>query len=310
MPLRTPFALLSLSLVAALLAPARAEEAPAEKTKEPTLVRCAAFATSWDAALKDAKARVVPIVVHSHGFYCTGCHKVHAEILCNVAYMDFTYENATEVLVLDSLQEGVDKNEPGAATRDVKVGGKTVQHLVNVPGLTIADVLALNASKAGTYNTEGRLPYTCLVDPWTEAEMQAWKGWKVTADEIRTGITEAREKLRKDHGKGKPRAELKAFDEGAATSALRLKNGDFAGALDAYAVLQKRCDKEGWAVRMLERLELARAEVVAAATKALDEWEAGKDADLVKAKKDLLALQPRLRGTGLEKRAKELLATL
>jgi hypothetical protein len=310
MQMRRPFAFLSVFFLAALLAPARAEDAPKGEAAEPNPVRVAAYATSWAAAIKDAKARVVPIVVHSHGIYCPGCHRVHAGILSDIEYMDFTYENATEVLVMDRIDEAVEKGEPAAAAREVKLGGKTISYLVNFPWLTLQDLLALNASKAGTYNKAGSLPYTCLVDPFTELEMQAWKGWQVTASQIKEGITQAREKLTKEHGKGKPRVELKTLNDVAAASAAKLEKGDFAGALDPYTALRKRAEKELWAVRLWERIEKAQEAIIAAATEALDDLEADKDLDLAKAKADLTALLPRLRGTGLEKRAKELLATL
>ena len=53
----------------------------------------------------------------------------------------------------------------------------------------------------------------------------------------------------------------------------------------------------------------AREAAVAAATAALDKIEADKASNPEQAKKDLVALSSRLRGTGLEARAKELLAT-
>ena len=63
-------------------------------------------------------------------------------MLCDIDYMDFTYENATEVIVVDRLQEGVDKNEIGAATREVKQGGKTIRYVANYPFLTVQEILA------------------------------------------------------------------------------------------------------------------------------------------------------------------------
>lgn len=278
-------------------------------TKAHGPVECVELATSWAQAVKDAKARSVPLVVHVHGFYCPPCWGLHKSLMQDPDYIAFAYEHTVEVLALDRLQEGVDKNEARAATYDVKVGSKTVQHLVEFPGLTIEDVLALRRSKASSYNKSGGLPYTALVDPFTEEELKSWKGGGLKTEEVIEAVKEARSKLAKT-SKGKPRAELRAVADLEATAAAKTKSREFAAVLDACAATEKKADKERWPAHLRARVTSAREAAVAAATEALDAIEAAQAEDAAKAKKDLSALLPRLRGTGLEARAKTLLAAL
>lgn len=278
-------------------------------TKAHAPAECVELATSWAQAIKDAKARSVPLVVHVHGFYCPPCWGLHKSLMSDPEYVTFAYEHTVEVLALDRLQEGVDKGEDRAATFDVKVGRKTVQHLVEFPGLTVEDVLALRRSKASTYNKSGGLPYTALVDPFTEDELKSWKGGGVTPAEVMEAVKEARTKLAKT-SKGKPRAELRAVADLEATAAAKTKTREFAAVLDACAAADKKADKDGWPKHLRARVASAREASIAAATEALDAIEAAQAEDAVQAKKDLSTLLPRLRGTGLEDRAKTLLATL
>lgn len=311
-----PFAVLALA--AALLpalSPARADDPKAdapkegEATKADGPVNCVQLAKSWDQAVKDAKARNVPIVLHSHGFYCGPCWGMHASLMCDAGYIEFSYEQTVEVLCLDRLKEGVDKNEARAATYDAKAGGKPVKYLVEFPGLTVDDVLALRNSKAASYNKSGGLPYTALIDPFTEEEVKSWKGGGIANGEIIDAVKAARATLVKAHGKGKPRAELKALGDAETASEAKVKGGDFAGALDAFAAVAKKAEKDGWPTHLRDRIAKGREAAVAAATAALDKVEADKASNPEQAKKDLVALASKLRGTGLEGRAKELLAT-
>ena len=271
-------------------------------------VTCVTLAKSWAQALKDAKAQNVPVVLHNHGFYCGPCWGMHASLMCDKEYIEFSYENAVEVLALDRLQEGVDKKEEHAATYDAKEGGKPVKYLVEFPGLTVEDVLALRSSKASSYNHTGGLPYTAIIDPFTEEEVKNWKGGGIATTEIIDGVKAARATMQKAHGKGKPRAELKLMTDAETTGADKLKAGDFAGAIDAYAAATKKADKDAWPKHLRDRIAKGKDAAITAATEALDKIEADKATDAVKAKKDLGMMMSRLRGTGLEQRAKDLLA--
>lgn len=318
MTLRTGsfLALLLLASVAVFDAPVRADEkkegaeAASEKKEAKEPVTSVSYAKSWDEAIKEAKSRNVPIVVHHHGFYCPPCWGMHQSLLCDKAYIEFSYENTVEVLALSALQGGVDKNEERAATFDAKEGSKKVKYLVEFPGLTVDEALALHRSKASTYNKEGNLPYTAIIDPFTEEEMKAFKGGGIATTAITEAVTAAHETLMKAHGKGKVRPELRAVADVETLGADKAKAGDFAGGLDAVAAATKKADKDGWPAHMRDRLGKVKETLVAAATEALDKVEAKKASDAAQAKKDLVALQSKLRGTGLEQRAKDLLATL
>lgn len=289
----------------------KADGAAAEpKTEAPRTepVTCVTMAKSWDAAVKAAKAQNVPIVVHNHGFYCGPCWGMHQSVMCDSTYIQFAYENDVEVLALDRLDEGVTKKEARAATYDAKEAGKPVKYLLEFPGLTVDEVQALRTSKASSYNKSGGLPYTAIIDPFTEEEVKSWKGGGIAATEIMTAVTEARKALNKAHGKSKPRPELKAIGDAETASSDKVKVGDFAAALDVLSAATKKADKDGWPAHLRERIAKARDAAISTATEALDKIEAAKADDAVKAKKDLGALFLRLRGTGLEARAKEMLA--
>ena len=57
-------------LALALLAVAAAPVVPTLAGGKPEPVTSVTLAKSWDAAVEEAKLLNVPIVVHSHGFFC------------------------------------------------------------------------------------------------------------------------------------------------------------------------------------------------------------------------------------------------
>lgn len=268
---------------------------------------CVTLAKSWEAALEEAKALNVPIVVHSYGFYCGPCWGMHGAVMCNKKYIEFANESTVEVISLDRLEEGVEKKEKNAETYEAKVNGEKVQYLVEFPGLTIEDMKALKASKASSYNQTGKIPYTCIVDPYTEAEITHWSG-PTPVGTIQEAVVEAKKALVKDHGKGASRKDVKLLDGADKDAAAKTEKGEFAAALDVYAKLAGKGEK--WNDALKGRLQAAKDKVVAAAQAALDKVAEAKDADPAKAKKDLTALVTRLKGTGLEEKAKELLTSL
>jgi hypothetical protein len=308
--LRFQLGLAGISLACAALAVAAHADEPKEKAAEAGPVYCVELAPAWEQALKDAKARVVPMVVHVHGFYCGPCWHLHRTVMCDKGYIEFSFENAVEVLALDRLQEGVDKGEDGAGTYEAKRDGKRLQFLRAFPTLTIDEALQLRQSKAGSYNKTGGLPYTALIDPFTEEELKSWQGGSLTVAQLTQSVTDARDKLVKDHGKGKARPELKVMVEAEVQGEARIKAGNYAGALDTCDAFMKKAEKDGWAPYLHVRILKTREAAIAAATAALDKVDADKSLDPVKTKKDLATLVGKLRGTGLEKRAKALLATL
>ena len=290
---------LALCAAFALVGIARAG-APEPKT-------CVTLAKTWEAAVEEAKALNVPIVVHSHGFYCGPCWGMHGAVMCNKKYIEFANENTVEVISLQRLDEGVEKKDKRAETYEAKVNGEKVQYLVEFPGMTVADMNALASSKAGSYNNTGKIPYTCLVDPWTETEITNWPG-STPVGTIQEAVVEAKKTLAKDHGKGVSRKDVKLLDGADKDAAAKTEKGEFSAALDAYAKLAGKSDK--WNDALKDRLKAAKEKVVAAAQAALDKVAEAKDADPAKAKKDLAALVTRLKGTGLEEKAKEILTSL
>jgi hypothetical protein len=271
-------------------------------------VTCVPLAKSWDAAVEEAKALNVPIVVHSHGFYCGPCWGMHQSVMCNKKYIDFAQDNTVEVIALQRLEEGIEKKDKKAQTYEAKVGGKTVEYLCEFPGLTVAEMLALNSSKASSYNDTGGIPYTCLVNPHNLEQITSWKGGGASAGTIMDAVTEAKKALVKEHGKGVSRKDVKALSDAENAATARVEKADYAAALDALAKVASKAEK--WPESLKTRLEAAKTKVVEEATKALDAIEAAKAEDAAKAKKDLAAISPKLRGTGLEQRAKDLLASL
>jgi hypothetical protein len=263
------------------------------------------LAKTWDAAIEEAKALNVPIVVHSHGFYCGPCWGMHSAVMCNKKYIDFANENTVEVISLDRLQEGVDKKDKRAETYDVKEDGKVVKYLCEFPGMTVEAMVAMQSSKAGTYNQTGKIPYTCIVDPWTESEIKNWSG-ATAVGAIEDAVTEAKKALVKDHGKGASRKDVKALADAEKDAATKADKGEFSAALDALAKVAPKADK--WADSLKDRLKASKQKVVDAAQAALDKIAETKATDAEKAKKDLAALTGKLRGTGLEDKAKSLLA--
>lgn len=271
-------------------------------------VDCVSLARTWEAAIEEAKALVAPIVVHSHGFHCGPCWGMHSAVMCNKKYMEFAAENTVEVIALQDLESGIEKKEKRAATYTAKVDGKEVEYLVEFPGLTVDDMKALQASKAASYNDTGKIPYTCLVDPFTlERIPECVWGGGTSAQTIIEAATSARKAMQKEHGKGCSRKDADALAGAERDAAAKAEKGEFAAALDALGKLSGKAAK--WPESLQTRLSASRDTVVASAQKRLDEIVAAKESDAAKAKADLGKLVGRLRGTGLEAKAKELLAT-
>lgn len=265
------------------------------------------YARSWDAAVEEAKLLNAPLVVHSHGFYCGPCWGLHGAILKNKKYVEFAEKNTVEVICLSRLQEGIDKADERAETYETERDGEKVECLVEFPSLTAAEMLALGSSKGASYNNTGGVPYTCLVDPHTLAEVQSWKGGSVSAGSLMEAVTELRKTLAKEHGKGVSRKEVQGLaDVERKTTALCAK-GEFAAAVaEATKAGAKAAD---WPEAMSARLTKAREAVVAAAQAELERIEALGAGETAQAKAQLSKLLPRLKGTGLEERAKALLTT-
>ena len=263
------------------------------------------LAKTWEAAIEEAKSLNVPIVVHSHGFYCGPCWGMHSAVMCNKKYIEFANDNTVEVISLDRLEEGVEKKDKRAETYDVKEDGKVVKYLCEFPGMTVEAMVAMKSSKAGSFNNTGKIPYTCIVDPWTESELKNWSG-PTAVGAIQDAVTEARKTLVKDHGKGASRKDVRALADAEKDATAKADKGDYAAAIDALAKVAPKAEK--WSDALKDRLKAAKQKVVDGAQAALDKIAETKATDAEKAKKELASLAGKLRGTGLEEKAKTLLA--
>ncbi len=280
--------------------------AAAAKEGEP--VDCVRLAHSWDDAVAEAKLLHVPIVVHNHGFYCGPCWGMHASLMCNDKYIAFAREHTVEVIALERLQEGIDEKSPKAATYKTTARGQEVECLVEFPGLTPAEMLALASSKAGTYNDTGKIPFTCLVDPFTLTELKRYEGGGHSAKSIMEDIEEVTKSLQKEHGEGfSPKAWqkiLEAEDDAWAKAAKE----DYAKAVQ---ILQHATSKVKDAPEdVTAHVEKAKTDILAVADAKIEEIRTKAASDPIAVKSELRRLASKLKGTDLEAKAKDLLATL
>ncbi len=255
------------------------------------------FAKSWEAALAEAKLLNVPIVVHNHGFYCGPCWGMHQSVLQNADYIKFAEKSTVEVIAESRLDEGWTKKEERAATYTKTENGKKVEYMVEWPNLTYDEMIELDKSPAGHFNDTGFVPFTCLVDPYTEKEITRIKA--NAAGAIIEAVKDASKSLVKEHGAGIARATLRQVSDAEGESADCVASGEFGKAIAALDKVSKGLKD---APQMLtERLDKARADVIAKAEAALD---------AATEKKDLSALVSKLKGTGLEQKAADKLKDL
>lgn len=262
------------------------------------------YAPSWEAAVEEAKLLNVPIVVHSHGFYCPPCWGLHQSICKNKKYIEFAEKSTVEVMCLGSLQEGIDKKDHKADTYEAEIGGKKVQCLIEFPGMTIAQMIAMSGSKGGQYNNTGKVPYTCIVDPHTLEQVQHWQGGGVSQDALAEAVTEVRKGLVEKHGKGIARKDIRTIDAGQEKIEGLVAKQDFATAMAEVKRIEGKA--KDFPETLWKRITDLRNNVDKVATEALTEVESEGARDLAAGRKALSALAPRLRGTSQEARAKAL----
>jgi hypothetical protein len=263
------------------------------------------YARTWDAAVEEARFLNVPIVVHSHGFYCPPCNGVHSAVLKNKKYIAFAEENTVEVIVLSDLDKGMEKSDRRAGTYKEKgADGQERECLIEWAGLTVEDIGALRGSKAGSYNKTGSIPYTAIVDPHTLEEMGKIEGG-YGGGTLMDIVAAKRKELEKRHGKGVSRKSLAKVRDADAGIREELASGNLTKALADVAALEKRVAKESSAV--IELAGKTRAEVLAAVGRQLDEIEATiSRGETAEAARQLGPLARALKGTSLEARALEL----
>ncbi len=223
----------------------------------------------------------------------------------NDDYIKFADKSTVEVLALGSLDKGVEKKDKKAATYTKEVNGEKVEFLIEFPNLTIDEVLALSKSKAGSFNDTGRIPFCCLVDPWTEKEIVRLP--TISVQKIQEAVKEAKKQLVKEHGPGMDRAALKQVTDAECDALAAADAGDFAKAILA---LDKPAKAAKDAQPLQDRLNKTREQVVAKAKESLDAAISACADDAAIGKKALSALVPKLKGTGLEGEAAEKLKEL
>jgi len=232
---------------------------------------------------------------------------MHSSVLQNDKYIEFMNDNGVDVIALGRLDEGISKNDPKAAEFDTKdEEGKPVKRMLEYPSLTKDEMLKLNSSKAATYNNTGKIPFTCIVDPHDEAEMQRFQGGQ-SAKGLMEAVSAAKATLNTKFGPSISRSVIKKFDGEAKKITDGLEKAGAAKSLGEFNKLVKAMGKDAASIKA--RTDKVLAVLIEAATKDLDEAAAKLDsADVPGAKKILDKLAPVLKGTDLEARAQELVA--
>lgn len=232
---------------------------------------------------------------------------MHGSVLQNKDYIKFAEQSCVDVLALQDLDKGIAAGDPRAGTYKAKnERGEEVEYLLSWPGLTIEQVKALHASKAGTYNDTRGIPFTGIIDPHTESRMAAISGAR-PAGAVIDAVTEAKKTLARNYGEGISRKAYRDLREKQAAIRADLEKGDVVKAMATQRALEGKFTKAAEPVQKL--LGATRSEALEAAGKKLEEAEAMLSAGNAKEAAALLGrLAPALRGTDLEARHAELLA--
>jgi len=229
---------------------------------------------------------------------------MHSAVLQNKKYIKFADKNTVEVIALSRLDEAVKKKDRKAATYKTKgPDGQVVERMVNWPSLTYDEMIALNRSKAGRYNKTGRIPYTCIVDPYTEEELG--NGYR-SAKAIMEAVKAFRKQLVKEHGKGIARKTVRSIEKALAQARALTAQKQYGKAVAAIKKVESK-KKQDWPESLTLKLGDAREDVLKAAKAELEEAELQMAEDKVKGKRFVQKLITRLQGTGLENDAKALL---
>ena len=315
--MRTPALVLALAALAPLggLAEARGGAPPKPKPKpEPAPSSsaakpkdCVELATTWESAVALAKAMNVPILLHAHAFASAASWDMRDNVMGSKSFMEFAVDNCVDVIVLRGIEDGVAGRDPRAATYESRLpDGKKVRYLVEFPGLTVADLAALEASRAGTMNDSGQAPFTAVIDPWTETAGQKWFA-DAAQPLITTAVLAAKVEQQRWHGKSDLRKDAKAVLAAVADADAKRAKGDFPAAVALTGAARGRPNLSD---RLKKLCDEATERVVADAKKLLDAALAKKATDPAAARTELAQLQPRLKGTGLEDEVKAALDAL
>lgn len=230
---------------------------------------------------------------------------MHRSVLQNKEYIKFAGDNTVEVMVLGSLDKGIQAQDRKAATYEAKdEKGNAVKYLMEFPNLTVEDMNSMARSKAGSYNNTGKIPYTSIVNPHTLEEMKGLLGGQ-SSSTLMDEITAAKKLLVKEYGASLARSDLRKFQEAAAEVRKVLAEDGARDALKELRNLEKDVEDKGEALQ--KKAEEVKAEVFGAVSKELDALEKMIDeGNASGAMSDLRAYLRYLKKTDLEDRVQKL----
>ena len=231
---------------------------------------------------------------------------MHRSVLMNKKYIKFSEDNTVEFMAMSRMDEGVQKGDPKAATYDAKdADGNPVKYLIEFPGMTVEDINNCARSKGGQYNKTGAIPFTCVVNPHTEKQMQGWSGGQ-SAKTIMEAVEYHKKALQKKHGASLKRSDLRKFDKDAAKIQANLDKQGPGKAYTAAVSLEKKWAKKSPALGA--KAQELQEKILEVASEHLDKAEELIDeGELAAAKKILKPMVTGLKKTRLGTRAKDLL---
>lgn len=229
---------------------------------------------------------------------------MHSSVLQNKKYMKFAFENTVEVIAVGDLDKAVSKKEAKMATYKGKdADGKEMDYLLHWPGLTLADMKALRASKIPSYNDTRGIPHVAIVNPYSLEKFDSWNGG--TAGQIMDAVETAKKILVKEHGKSVSRKDLIKVQKAEGKIRKLVKAGDLGKAWTQYAGFAKKMSKKPAAFQNISKK--LQTDLLAASDKVLTELEAAAARGETKqVEKELRKLMRPLKGTPLEERANKL----
>ena len=232
---------------------------------------------------------------------------MHSAVMQNKDYIKFANKSTVEVLALSSLEKGIQKGDRRADRYEATRDGETVEMMVSWPGLTLDEIVGMRKTQAGQYNDTGAIPYTAIVDPHTLEKMTFFKGGQ-SASTLIDAVKEQTKKLVAEHGKGMSRRDLAAIAEAIAEARELVAEGNYSKAISGIDKASKGAEE--WPQSLSSKLSTARADVISSAEQKLDAIEEMVESDPLTAKRELGRLISKLRGTGLDDRARELRSEL
>ena len=228
---------------------------------------------------------------------------MHSAVLQSKDYIRFARKHTVDVIVVSGLSVAVERKDRRARTFKGERDGEKVELMSSWPSLTLEEMLDLSRGPATSFNKSGQIPFTGVIDPHTGEVLHDFRGQR-QLKKLMAELKEVREALVEEHGEGVTRDELDALSRAIASARELAAEGEYGKALTTLLGAAERFQE--WPAELRERVTRVRAEILGAASAALDEIEQQIETDPLGARRVLLRLQPRLRGTGLEERAAEL----